>query len=353
MHPPDELSAVIEAQRGIVSRRQLLDAGVSSGEIRWSIGRRAQMVLPRVLALFTGSLNDQQRLIAGQLWAGPCAHVAGLTAARWHGLPDVPVDPVVRLLVPWNAERRRQGFAARWPTRRMDPHPWQRGVLTVCSPARSLVDAAREVHDPMLARQMLIAATQQGRVREQDLRAELEAGAIRGSALTRAALNDVTTGAWSLPELEVLDELQRSTVLPRVWPNPQLSTPDGRRLPTPDFWIDDVGIAGQIHSRQYHARDVDWEGTVSADSELAEHGITVIAVTPAGFRRDPQAFRAKVERAYVAAKATGRRPDVRMNARGPGVLQSTPHRRQRTTHRPRGHVEGMLADRGRHGASHG
>jgi hypothetical protein len=102
-----------------------------------------------------------------------------------------------------------------------------------------------------------------------------------------------------------------------------LSTPDGDLPPTPAFWIDDVGVAGQVHSRQYRARDADWEGTVAADSVFAEHGITVIAVTPAGFKRDPQAFRAKVERVYVAAKATGRRPNVRMKARRPGVLQST------------------------------
>jgi hypothetical protein len=169
-------------------------------------------------------------------------------------------------------------------------------------------------------RQILIAATQQRRVREDDLRHELESGAVRGSAVVRAALNDVSTGAWSMPELEVLEELARSTVLPHVWPNPQLVTSDGQPLPTPDFWIDEAGIAGQIHSRRYHARDADWERTVSADSVFAEHGIPVIAVTPTGFRRDPAAFRQRVERAYLAALAGGRRPSVQMTARAAGLV---------------------------------
>jgi hypothetical protein len=330
MRLSDQLHETIERQRGIVARRQLLDDGVTPAEIRWATGRRCQPVLPRVLAMFTGALDEGQRLIAGQLWAGPDSHIAGLTAARWHGLPDVPADGVVRLLVPWRCEARRQSFAVRWRTRRMDPHPWSRGVLTVCSPARSLVDAAREVRDRNTIQSMLIAATQQRRVREADLRAEVEAGAIRGSALVRSVLNDVSTGAWSRPELEVLEELARSTVLPRVWPNPQLITRDGQPLPTPDFWIHEAGIAGQIHSRQYHARDQDWERTVSADRVFAEHGIIVLAVTPTGFRRDPAAFRERVERAYLAAVAAGGRPDVRMTARAVGILQPASHTRPRT-----------------------
>jgi hypothetical protein len=316
----DHLSALAETQRGIVSRHQLLDDGITLAQIRWATGRRWRVVLPRVLALFTGELDDEQRLIAGQLWAGRDAHVAGLTAARWHGLPDVPEDGLVRFVVPWGCERRRQGFAVRRRSRRMDTHAWRRGPLTICSPARALVDAAREVRDPKRVRQMLVAATQQRRVRENDLRHELESGPVRGSAVVRAALNDVSTGAWSMPELDVLTELARSPILPRVWPNPELVTSEGVRLPIPDFWIDEVGIAGQVHSRRYHARDKDWERTVSADSVLAEHGILVLAVTPTGFRRDPAAFRERVERAYLAALATGRRPAVQMTPRAAGPV---------------------------------
>lgn len=320
MQMSDELSRVVQDQRGIVSRRQLLDAGVTHAQIRWSVGRRAHVVLPRVLALFTGQLDEGQRLIAGQLWAGRHAQIAGLTAARWHGLPDLPSDSLVRLLVPRGLTTRREGFALRWTSRRLDPHPWHRGPLVLCGPARSLVDAAREVRDPARVQQMLLAATQQRRVREEDLRSELEAGPVGGSAVVRAALTSVSTGAWSAPELDVLAELSCSTVLPRVWPNPELRTASGERLPTPDFWIDEVGLAGQIHSRDYHARDRDWERTVSADNRLAEYGIVVVAVTPTGFRDDPAAFREQVERAYLAARAHGRRPDVQMTPRGSGLV---------------------------------
>jgi hypothetical protein len=323
MNLSEQLSEVVDMQRGIVSRRQLLDDGVTIDQIRWSIGRRSQVVLPRVLALFTGQLDSQQRLIAGQLWAGPRAHLAGLTAARWHGFMDLPDDGVVRLLVPWECTARREAFAVRRRTRRMDPHAWQRGPLQVCSPARSLVDAAREIRDANTVRHVLISAIQRRLVRQADLRSELEAGPTRGSAAVRAALNDASTGAWSSPELEVLHEPATSSILPRVWPNPELWTLDGIRLPTPDFWIHEVGIAGQIHSREFHIRDRDWERTVAADSVFAEHGITVVAVTPTGFRRDPRGFRGRVERAFLHAQAAGHRPAVRMTPRGSGVLRMT------------------------------
>ena len=205
-------------------------------------------------------------------------------------------------------------------TIRLDPRAWTRGPLTICSRPRALVDAARELREPDAVRQLLVAATQQRLVRERDLRHELEAGPVGGSAVIRRALEDVATGAWSSPEVEVLRELATSTVLPHVWPNPVLVAADGTRLPSPDFWLDDVALAGQVHSRAYHLRDELWEDTVEGDTLLGEYGIAVLAVTPAGFRRDPAGFRKRVERAYSARRRLGVRPDVDMIPRAAGVV---------------------------------
>jgi len=93
-------------------------------------------------------------------------------------------------------------------------------------------------------------------------------------------------------------------------PNPFLRLASGETLPTPDAWIDEVGLAIQLHSRTYHARDQDWDGTVMGDGELAAAGITVIGVTPNQLHRDPEAFVRRVERAYLALNQRGGRPDV-------------------------------------------
>ncbi len=110
-------------------------------------------------------------------------------------------------------------------------------------------------------------------------------------------------------------------MLPCVWPNHVLtSVVDGTVLPSPDLWIDDVGLAGQVHSRAYHSRDDDWEGTVASDTVFGEDGVPLVSVTPTGFARDPAAFRRRVERAYAAA-ARGARLLVVMAPRGAGLVR--------------------------------
>lgn len=318
---PDAVRELIEDQRGLLTRRQAAAAGLTRAQVRWALGRTWRLVLPGVLATFTGDLDGGHRLLAAQLWAGPRGQVAGLSAVRWHRIGDVPDDGVVRLLVDWGEVSARSGFAVRRRTSRLDARPWQRGVLRICSRPRALVDAARELRDPRAVQHLLVSATQRRHVREADLLAELEAGAVRGSRVVREALRVVATGAWSLPEADVLTELGRSTVLPRVWPNPVLTAVvDGTVLPSPDFWVDEVGLAGQVHSRAFHARDDDWEGTVASDTVFGEYGVPLVSVTPTGFARDPAGFRRRVERAFAAA-ARGTRPLVVMTPRGAGLVR--------------------------------
>lgn len=255
---PDELAMTADQQLGLLTRAQCKAAGVTVGELRWSSGRTTRVVLRGVIALFAGELNDRQRLVAAALYAGERAQLSGLSAVRWHGIGDVPDDARLRFLVPAQCGVRSSGFVVVTRTTRPDPRPWNRGLLQICSPARALVDAARELRHPGTVRGLIISAVQRGHVRADHLQAEVEAGAMRGS----------------------------------------------------------------VQSREYHQRDELWEATVAADTLLGEHGIPVIAVTPRGFAADPIGFVARLERAYRELQRSGRRPDVRMRPRGPGVLLS-------------------------------
>lgn len=317
---PEDLQRVAEAQSGIVSRRQLRSAGVTDDAVRWALGRTARLVLPGVVALFTGQLDARQRLVAASLLGGPDAVLASVTAARWHGLLEGPDDRVVRLVVPHARAARRVGFVVVRRTTRPDPHPWSRGPITVCSPARALVDAAREMRDSRSAAAAIVAAVQRRVVRLEDLEHEVEAGPVRGSAAVRAGVLAARSGAWSLPEVDMLAVLARSSVLPRVWPNPELRTLDGARLPTPDGYIADVGLAVQVHSRTYHQRDEDWEATVESDTALGEAGVHVVGVTPTTLRDHPARFLARMERTYRSLRRSGRTVDVVMSPRGPGAV---------------------------------
>lgn len=158
-------------------------------------------------------------------------------------------------------------------------------------------------------------------MRESELWTELEAGPVRGSAHVRSALREVATGAWSPPESDALALLAASPRLPHVWPNPVLEVAGGVVLPSPDGWIDEVGLAIQVHSRRYHQRDEDWETTVESGTALGEYGVPVVGTTPVALRDDPARFVRRVESAYVHLLRSDHRPNVRMRPRGAGLVR--------------------------------
>jgi hypothetical protein len=157
----------------------------------------------------------------------------------------------------------------------------------------------------------VIEAVQQRLVTLAELRHELEAGPRQGSLALRAALTEAEQHAWSVPEADLAALIRTSKVLPAIWANPVLHAGEVR-LPTPDAWFDDVGLAVQVHSKRYHAGELDWEKTVSGDGVFAEHGIALVAVTPRQITSEPAAVLARIERAYGQA---AKRPRPAVTAR--------------------------------------
>jgi hypothetical protein len=319
MDLPAELRDLIDLQAGLARRGQLLAGGVSPSALRWHLGRRWRLVLPAVVATFTGELSPHQHLVAGQLLAGPEAVLSGPSAAAWHGVLAATTDGVVHLQVPAHLAARRHGFVSVRRTTRPDLAAWVRGPLRVASPARAVVDAARQARSPAQCRGVMIEAVQRRLVRLRDLRHELESGPVRGRALPRLALAEAESGAWSVPEADLVGVLSGSRILPHVVANPLLVTASGERLPTPDAWIDEVGLAIQVHSRRYHAGPQEWDTTVMVDGRLTEQGIVVLAVTPARLSTDPDGVLRRVERTYLALRGRPR-PAVFVRAPQPGRL---------------------------------
>lgn len=285
---------------------------MTNARIRWAIGRHWQLVLPGVVAVFTGRLDADQRLIAGSLYAGPGALLTGPGGARLHGVTSrwVTDYPLLTFLVPEHRTNRTSGFVTVRRTQRPDLRPVTLGGIAVASAARCVADAARVCRRDDDARALTISALQGGITSQDRLYAELLAGPVRFSAAVRAGIIQFQAGAWSISEVDLLRALATSTILPPVMPNPVLRLSTRQILPTPDAWIHDVGLAIQLHSRTYHARDLDWDGTVMADGELGAAGATVIGVTPQQLRQNPEAFVQRVERAYLALRKRGGRPDI-------------------------------------------
>jgi hypothetical protein len=289
---------------------QLHEVALSRAELRWKLGRSWRLVLPHVVATFTGQLDARQRLVAAQLFAGRGGMISGPTAARWHGL--LSASPrAVHVEVPHERRPRSAGFVVVGRTRLPDPRPWQRPPLVVVSRARAVASAARTAREPTAATAIVLEAVQRRLVRLEDLRHELEAGPRAGSAALRAAVAAAERGAWSVPETELALLLGSSRVLPRAWLNPELFAPDGSRLPRPDAWLDDAAVALQVHSYLHHAGPDEWDGTVMTDGILVEHGVVVVGLPPRAIRNRAETVRVRVERAYEQAR---RRPRPRILA---------------------------------------
>jgi hypothetical protein len=74
--------------------------------------------------------------------------------------------------------------------------------------------------------------------------------------------------------------------------------------------MDDVGLAVMVHSRQFHAGALDWDATVTDDSELSGYRIVVVGVTPEQLVRDPGRVLRRIEGSYERARESRFRPAV-------------------------------------------
>ncbi len=305
MDRPGPAVDVAESQCGVVTRRQLLAAGLSRETLRWRVGRDWRLLLPGVYALQTGPPSEQQRLVAAQLVAGEGAWLAGSTAAALHGLRARTVTLPIRVLVPAPRRSRRIAWVDVRSTTLLGEPVMERGPLRLGCLARAVVDAAAETPDERSARAVVIEAVQRRLVRLDDLEHWVDARGRRGSGRLRRMLAEAADGAWSVPEADLLALLRTSRQLPVPVANPVLLGPRGEALTSPDVWFDDVGLAVLVQSRAFHADGLDWEATVEQGSDLSAMRVVVIGVTPASLARDPGAQLARIERAHADAVRSG------------------------------------------------
>src|SRR5215475_2487162 len=90
---PAELRRTAGRQAGIVTRKQAINAGMSSPAIAWKLrAREWRQVYRGVYATFTGGLPRKARLWAAVLYAGDGAVLSHESAGELQGLVDKPGD---------------------------------------------------------------------------------------------------------------------------------------------------------------------------------------------------------------------------------------------------------------------
>jgi hypothetical protein len=297
------LDALIAVQYGVARRDQLLRSGVTPSIIRRRLrSGEWQSVLATVYAMFPGPLDILRREVAGWLYGGPGCQLAGPTAARIHGLRNVPSDPQVHLLVPHHRQLASAGFVVLHRTTRMEERPHLVPPFAVCSLARALADTARWCPDGPAIRALVSEAIERRLTSLPALRAESSSGRRNGSALLRITLDELARDTRHAPEQDLRTALLQSRELPRIVWNPRLVGSDGRGLPWVDGWIDEVGIGVEVDLSTEASPD-EWERTARRHALLEQYGVLVLQFPAARISRDPFGVRAAVERAYRHRRA--------------------------------------------------
>ena len=308
-----------DAQSGLITAAQLAEIGLAhSTASRRGLGGMWTRVLPGVHLVNGGHPTRRQREVAATLYAGDPSRVTGLNALRHAGFramrlqetsDDEPERPEpVHLLIPHSRRRVSTGYVRVERTHRF---PEETLVFSgiACAPLpRAVGDAARRIRVGADALAIVSEAVQRGFVTVPELERELALGSRRGSGLFRDAVRAVAGGARSAPEGD-LARLFESAGIRGVLYNAVILTSSGKLIATPDAWIDEVGLAVEVDSREYHASSDGFANTLRRNARYAAAGVPVVGVLPSDLHTRPAGVLADIAAALDAASRRPR-PDV-------------------------------------------
>jgi hypothetical protein len=139
---------------------------------------------------------------------------------------------------------------------------------------------------------------------------ELSQGNRRGSAHFRAAMLHLVAGVRSAPEGDLRTLIDAAGIRDAQW-NITLVSAAGEYVGAPDAWCDDVGLALEVDSQEYHGFGRGLQRTISRNARYARFGVVVYPVMPELLRSDPVRVRRELLQAHAAADARAR-PAVRV-----------------------------------------
>lgn len=331
-----DLEELALRQHQIVTRAQLLAAGIDDMHMYRQTRRgHWQRVLPATYALVSGALTDEQRRVSAALYAGPDAQLTGLAALIWYGFRYCPPTDQVQFIVPHHTRRASAGHAVVARALALDARARDADLYRVCSPARAVVDAARNLRQLRPVRAIVAESIQRNFTDLAALDEEITRARRSRTALIRKAFSEVVDGSRSAPEAELRGCLSGSRLLPEILWNPRLCRPDGASLPTPDGYLEDAAIALEVDSQEYHFSPNDWSRTLDRHNELSRYGVLILHFTPAQIRRDPDRVRQMIEDSYGSRRGFGAKCDVLIGVpryakgdnKGPFLTPQQPGRR--------------------------
>ncbi|SDW24084.1 hypothetical protein SAMN05421504_10145 [Amycolatopsis xylanica] len=304
---PEALTS--QSRGGVITIERLVELGVPRKTCydRCAPGQPWRLVLPGVLVLQSGPPTRWQLVQAALLYARGHAIVTGAEACRRHGLRNLPPDDrSVRLLIPHARTRADSDFVVIERTKRF-PDPLWRDDIPLAPVVRAVLDTCRclGTHDSIAA--LVSEAVQRAKVRPDALLEELGRGSNRGTALTRKVLLKVAEGARSVAEMDAMSVWRRTKLAEPLW-NFDLLDRDGNYIARPDGWFDEVGLAWEIDSFDYHFDREGYARTLARNARYAAAGVPFVQTTPSRLRSEPVLVAAELVAAHLAASLRPRPP---------------------------------------------
>jgi hypothetical protein len=297
----DYLAYLDLLQRGVISRRQALSAGVTPRGLQHRTGPGGpwQRLLPGVYLMTTGEPSRDQLVSGAQLYAGDGSLITGPAALRFYGIRCHDTD-LVDVLVRARSRPASRGYVTILRTRRMPLRRVSSGATRYAPAARCVADALCGMDHLARARTIVASAVQQRKCTLDQLTAEAAARHNKGDAILRRVLAEVLDGIRSSPEGDLRD-LIRGSGLPAPMFNPDLYLNDVF-LARPDAWWEHAAVAVEVDSRQFHLLPQDWEQTMTRHSRMTAAGILVLHFSPRQLLDEP----GRVLQEIAAALAAGR-----------------------------------------------
>ena len=269
-------------QHGLVSRAQLLDAGVTPARIahRFETGH-LERVLKGVYRVAGGQQTWHADLMTALLYCGSGSALSHRTAARLHGLLRLP--ELVELCTP--RRRRVRDLPESWIIHTSIVFPKadliQVGGLTCTTVERTLVDLGA-----------VVPPRRVGHAVEEALRSEMTDLSLltyvherrrgrgrRGAGVLADVLEDLKSAAptESPSERDFLSLLRRAGIpLPETQ---QVIERHGQFVARVDFLWRDLGLVVEVDGHEYHATRDQRSSDSSRQNRLTALGYTVLRFT--------------------------------------------------------------------------
>jgi very-short-patch-repair endonuclease len=276
------VAAVVQQQRGVVARRQLLACGVSRDAIAGQLRRGELVPLHRgVYAVGHGWLVPDARVIAAALACGPTAVASHRTAADLHDLRN-STHSRPSMAVARGRSKPIPGVDVHRRTLLPDEITTVRGIR-VTTVARTLVDLAA-VEPPHRIARLVDRAIELDRYDQRALDAQF-ARPRPGTGALRRILHDRDPDSHRL-KLE-LEHAMHALIRAHDLPRPEVNAWLPEHNLSPDLLWRGHRLVVELDGRRFHTAPTAFEGDRRKTADLQAAGYTVRRFTWRQVTTDP------------------------------------------------------------------